>query len=34
MCSQALRAWLALPSFNKPSIFNHWQRWLKVHPYL
>jgi hypothetical protein len=33
MRSQAVEAWLALPSGTKPYVFNHWQRWLKVHQY-
>ena len=31
--SQAVEAWLALPSAQKPYVFNHWQRWLKAHQY-
>jgi hypothetical protein len=31
--SQTVEAWLALPSDRKPYVFNHWQRWLKVHQY-
>ena len=31
MRSQAVEAWLALPSSSKPYVFNHWQRWLKAH---
>ena len=31
MRSQAVEAWLALPSSSKPYLFNHWQRWLKAH---
>lgn len=33
MRSQAVEAWLALPSRQKPYVFNHWQRWLKTHQY-
>ena len=33
MRSQAVEAWLALPSFNKPYTYNHWRRWLKAHQY-
>ena len=33
MRSQAIEAWLALPSGQKPYVLNHWQRWLKVHQY-
>ena len=31
--SQAVEAWLALPSGQRPYVFNHWQRWLKMHQY-